>query len=161
MSVDVLGTNCDQCRSTVRYCFTHIYTETIGLLGRKAQDGHLDFHTAPELWQINVLLCGKNDRTARYKLWVSCSVCLQSVLASTRRLHKFSSLNCNNSSFKFCYLTATLNSLFSVDFVLMVLWLQLGVPPPRPPTLTLKWAVCHTCLSSVSLWVCLSLCRFK
>ena len=29
-------------------CFTS--TETIYLLGTGAQDGHLDFHTAPELW---------------------------------------------------------------------------------------------------------------
>ena len=29
-------------------CFTS--TETVGLLGTGAQDGHLDFHTAPELW---------------------------------------------------------------------------------------------------------------
>jgi len=28
-------------------CFTSI--ETIGLLGMGAQDGHLDFHTAPEI----------------------------------------------------------------------------------------------------------------
>ena len=28
-------------------CFTS--TETVGLLGTEAQDGHLDFHTAPEL----------------------------------------------------------------------------------------------------------------
>ena len=25
-------------------------TETVGLLGTGAQDSHLDFHTAPELW---------------------------------------------------------------------------------------------------------------
>ena len=25
-------------------------TETAGLLGTGAQDSHLDFHTAPELW---------------------------------------------------------------------------------------------------------------
>ena len=25
-------------------------TETVGLLGTGAQDGHLDFHTATELW---------------------------------------------------------------------------------------------------------------
>ena len=31
----------------VECCFTSI--ETIGLLGTGAQDGHLDFHTAPEL----------------------------------------------------------------------------------------------------------------
>ena len=27
-------------------------TETIGLLATGAQDGHLDFHTAPELWLV-------------------------------------------------------------------------------------------------------------
>ena len=32
----------------VECCFTS--TETVGLLGTGAQDGHLDFHTAPELW---------------------------------------------------------------------------------------------------------------
>ena len=26
-------------------------TETVGLLGSGAQDGHLDFHTTPELWK--------------------------------------------------------------------------------------------------------------
>ena len=31
----------------VQCCFTS--TETVGLLGTGAQDGHLDFHTAPEL----------------------------------------------------------------------------------------------------------------
>ena len=32
----------------VECCFTS--TETVGLLGTGAQDGHLDFHTTPELW---------------------------------------------------------------------------------------------------------------
>ena len=32
----------------VECCYTSI--ETVGLLGTGAQDGHLDFHTAPELW---------------------------------------------------------------------------------------------------------------
>ena len=32
----------------VERCFTS--TETVGLLGTGAQDGHLHFHTAPELW---------------------------------------------------------------------------------------------------------------
>ena len=32
----------------LKCCFTS--TETVGLLGTGAQDGHLDFHTAPELW---------------------------------------------------------------------------------------------------------------
>ena len=31
-------------------CFTS--TETVGLLGTGAQDGHLDFHTSPELWDL-------------------------------------------------------------------------------------------------------------
>ena len=32
----------------VECCFTS--TKTVGLLGTGAQDGHLDFHTAPELY---------------------------------------------------------------------------------------------------------------
>ena len=32
---------------SVECCFTS--TETVSLLGTRAQDGHLDFHTAPEL----------------------------------------------------------------------------------------------------------------
>ena len=28
--------------------------ETVGLLGTGAQDGHLDFHAAPELWQLKL-----------------------------------------------------------------------------------------------------------
>ena len=31
----------------LKCCFTS--SETVGLLGTGAQDGHLDFHTAPEL----------------------------------------------------------------------------------------------------------------
>ena len=31
----------------MKFCFTS--TETVGLLGTGAQDGHLNFHTAPEL----------------------------------------------------------------------------------------------------------------
>ena len=38
----------------VECCFTS--TETVGLLGTGAQDGHLDFHTAPKL--SRVLGCG-------------------------------------------------------------------------------------------------------
>ena len=36
-------------RKKFECCFTT--TETVGLLGTGAQDGNLDFHTAPELWQ--------------------------------------------------------------------------------------------------------------
>ena len=50
MSVDILGTSWDQCRSMVQYSFTSIETE--GSLGRTAQDGHLDSHTAPELFSF-------------------------------------------------------------------------------------------------------------
>ena len=35
--------------SWLKCCFTS--TETVGLLGTGAQDGHLDVHTAPELWK--------------------------------------------------------------------------------------------------------------
>ena len=34
----------------MKCCFT--FTETVGLLGTGAQDGHLDFHTAPELCKL-------------------------------------------------------------------------------------------------------------
>ena len=34
--------------SLIECCFTS--TETVGLLGTGTQDGHLYFHTAPELW---------------------------------------------------------------------------------------------------------------
>ena len=37
----------------VQCCFTS--TETISSLGQEAQDGHLDFHTAPELCNCRVL----------------------------------------------------------------------------------------------------------
>ena len=35
----------------LKCCFTS--TETVGLLGTGAQDGHLDFHTAPELCLVD------------------------------------------------------------------------------------------------------------
>ena len=34
----------------LKCCFTS--TETVGLLGTGAQDGHLDVHTAPKLWRF-------------------------------------------------------------------------------------------------------------
>ena len=33
-------------------------TEAVGLFGTGAQDGHLDFHTAPELWPIGMVTAG-------------------------------------------------------------------------------------------------------
>ena len=50
MSVDILGTSCDQCRSTVHYDKSLRPRKPEGSLGRTAQDVYLDFHTAPELW---------------------------------------------------------------------------------------------------------------
>ena len=41
---------CHLCWLMVECCFTS--TETVGLLGAGAQDGHLDFHTAPELCSL-------------------------------------------------------------------------------------------------------------
>ena len=38
----------------LKCCFTS--TETVGLLGTGAQDGHLDFHTAPGLYPLSLLL---------------------------------------------------------------------------------------------------------
>ena len=38
------------CTLLLKRCFTS--TETAGLLGTGAQDSHLDFHTAPELWEM-------------------------------------------------------------------------------------------------------------
>ena len=49
MSVDILGTNCDQCLS-IKSTIALRPQKPSGSLGRKAQDGYLDFHTAPELW---------------------------------------------------------------------------------------------------------------
>ena len=43
MSVDMLGTNCDRCPSTVQCCFTS--TETVRLVRTEGPDGHLDSHT--------------------------------------------------------------------------------------------------------------------
>ena len=40
-------------------------TETVGLLGTGAQDGHLDSHTAPELWDTTVQCCFTSTETIR------------------------------------------------------------------------------------------------
>ena len=50
MSADILGTSCDQCRSTVQLKSLRP-RKPEGSLGRTAQDVHLDSHTAPELWR--------------------------------------------------------------------------------------------------------------
>ena len=51
MSVDILGTSCDQCRSTGSINLLRP-RKPEGSLGRTAQDVHLDSHTAPELWVV-------------------------------------------------------------------------------------------------------------
>ena len=61
LEVEALGsTDLETC--WLKCCFTS--TETVGLLGTGAQDGHLHFHTAPELCfggdddvELNVLGC--------------------------------------------------------------------------------------------------------
>ena len=53
MSVDILGTSCDQCWSMVQYSFTSMDTRRLVRMdswGRTAEDSPLDSHTAPELW---------------------------------------------------------------------------------------------------------------
>ena len=47
--------------SLVESCFTS--TETVSLLGTGAQDGHLDFHTAPELCPAGRAVCPLNTST--------------------------------------------------------------------------------------------------
>ena len=37
----------------LKCCFTS--TETVGLLGTGAHDGHLNFHIAPELWFVLIV----------------------------------------------------------------------------------------------------------
>ena len=51
--VDISGTNCDQCVSMVHCCFTS--TKTTRFI-RTGSPGHLDSHTAPELWRQNLVL---------------------------------------------------------------------------------------------------------
>ena len=47
----------------VECCFTS--TEIVGLLGTGAQDGHLDFHTVPELYDTTVQCCFTSTETIR------------------------------------------------------------------------------------------------
>ena len=55
----------------LKCCFTS--TETVGLLGTGAQDGHLDFHTAPELWyQLNYSAPLNLGKTYRTNLMTKC-----------------------------------------------------------------------------------------
>ena len=45
-------------------------TETVGLSGTGARDGHLDFHTAPELWIISVVIPPPCYGSSKYKVLV-------------------------------------------------------------------------------------------
>ena len=48
VEADTVVNRClDMMMMMMKCCFTS--TETVGLLGTGAQDGHLDFHAAPEL----------------------------------------------------------------------------------------------------------------
>ena len=60
---DILWTNCDQCVSMVQCRFAS--TETIRLIRTGAQDGHLDFHTAPELSGSSATRRGGKTRRRR------------------------------------------------------------------------------------------------
>ena len=50
----------------LKCCFTS--TETVGLLGPGAQDGHLDFHTVPEFWSCSHSMNNLVEGMARWQL---------------------------------------------------------------------------------------------
>ena len=62
----------------LKCCFTS--TETVGLLGTGAQDGHLNFHTAPELccvlwlWHV-IYVCGSLWEGQRHPFWALYLIC--------------------------------------------------------------------------------------
>ena len=62
MSVDILGTSWDQCRSMVQYSF--MSTETRRLIRRDSPGRPPDSHTAHELWW-----CGGKWFIRTYQLW--------------------------------------------------------------------------------------------
>ena len=49
LSVDILGTSCDQCNAKAWFSNSLCPQKPEGSLGRTALDSHLDSHTAPEL----------------------------------------------------------------------------------------------------------------
>ena len=72
MSVDILGTNCDQCRSTVQCCFTS--TETVRLIrtgspGRPPRLSHSS-------WTLTCLIYLPLWSTVRYR-FQRCFICLR------------------------------------------------------------------------------------
>ena len=66
----------------LKCCFTS--TETVGLLGTGAQDGHLDFHTAPKLWTWLLLLCSSVDILGTS--WDQCVSMVQYCFTSTETI---------------------------------------------------------------------------
>ena len=50
MSVYILGTSCAETNAQAWFSIALRPRKPEGSLGRTAQDGHLGFHTAPELW---------------------------------------------------------------------------------------------------------------
>ena len=64
--VDFIAANWLKC------CFTS--TKTVGLLGTGVQDGHLDFHTAPELENCLPFFCSFKSKVAAARVCV-CSFC--------------------------------------------------------------------------------------
>ena len=86
MSVDILGTSCDQYNTIQLYCLCvekFAFCLVIialrprkpeGSLGRTAQDGHLDSHTAPELcrdWLWLTLMSHTATELCRDWLWLT------------------------------------------------------------------------------------------
>ena len=62
----------------LNFCFPS--TETIGLLGTGAQDVHLDFHTAPELWKTTL---SYQVLTRTYRILKNFTVCFDSLPMKT------------------------------------------------------------------------------
>ena len=57
----------------VECCYTS--TETVGVLGTRAQDGHLNFYTAPEICLLLLLQCCFTFTEARWLIKDGLSVC--------------------------------------------------------------------------------------
>ena len=56
----------------VQCCFTS--TETVGLSGTRAQDGHLDFHTAPESMLVKSYMLPVLNNTGMFFVYLFCFV---------------------------------------------------------------------------------------
>ena len=89
MSVDILGTSCDQYQSTVQLIFTS--TETRRLVRTDSPDILLSSHTAPELCVVFCAVCGLCSQRQLCIQWPLVPVINKSVIMHTgiQCLHKF------------------------------------------------------------------------